>query len=259
MSAATMNAPYKASEAQDERFAVLADDAHRRIHDFDWDRIGEHVTEQGFAVLPALLEPSACRSIASLYDESGWFRSHVHMARHNYGEGEYKYFAAPLPHWLATLRAGLYERLAPIANLWAQRLRTGVEYPPTHDAYLQQCRAAGQNRPTPLILRYVEGDYNCLHQDLYGELWFPLQVVVLLDAPCEDFAGGELLLVEQRPRAQSRGSVIPLGQGDAAVIAVNHRPRRSARGYARVTMRHGVSTVTRGRRHTLGVIFHDAR
>ena len=180
------------------------------------------------------------------------------MARHNFGRGEYKYFAYPLAPWLAALRAELYERLSPIANQWANDLRAEQTYPETHREYLEQCHSAGQRRPTPLLLRYEQGDYNCLHQDLYGDLWFPLQVVVLLDAPGADFSGGELMIVEQRPRAQSRGTVVPLQQGDATVIAVNYRPRLGASGYSRVTLRHGVSTVTRGRRRTLGVIFHDA-
>jgi uncharacterized protein len=231
---------------------------HNSLTAFDWPQTSQHVTEHGFALLSSLVDPADCRRIAALYDEPQHFRSHVHMARHNFGKGEYKYFASPLPAWLTKLRAGLYERLAPIANHWATHLRSDVSYPPTHEAYLQQCHRAGQRRPTPLLLRYAAGDYNCLHQDLYGELWFPLQAIVLLDEPEKDFSGGELLVVEQRPRAQSRGSVVALKQGDAAVIAVNHRPRLGARGYSRVTLRHGVSTVARGRRHTLGIIFHDA-
>ena len=171
---------------------------------------------------------------------------------------EYRYFAYPLPQWLAALRSDLYARLAPVANQWATDLRDEHSYPAAHRDYIGRCHAAAQRRPTPLLLRYVAGDYNCLHQDLYGAEWFPLQVIVLLNAPEQDFQGGELLVVEQRPRAQSKGSVIPLQQGDAAVIAVNHRPRRGARGYSRVTLRHGVSTLTSGRRHTLGIIFHDA-
>jgi hypothetical protein len=231
---------------------------HRTLSHFDWEASASDVADQGFAVLPSLLRAEDCRRIASMYDEPQHFRSHVRMARHNFGKGEYKYFGYPLPAWLVDLRTDLYERLAPIANEWARRLQTGVEHPAAHAQYLKECHAAGQRRPTPLLLRYVAGDYNCLHQDLYGDLWFPLQAIVLLDAPGKDFDGGELLVVEQRPRAQSRGSVVPLQQGDAAVIAVNHRPRLGARGYSRVTLRHGVSTITRGRRHTLGVIFHDA-
>ena len=231
---------------------------YKDLSTFDWARAAQNVTDEGFAVLPSLLAAEECQCVAALYDEPQHFRSHVRMARHGFGKGEYKYFGAPLPRWLADLRADFYGRLAPIACEWAGRLRSAVEYPATHAQYLQQCHEAGQRRPTPLLLRYACGDYNCLHQDLYGAVWFPLQVVVLLDAPGESFEGGELLIVEQRPRAQSRGSVVPLKQGDAAVIAVNHRPRLGARGYSRVTLRHGVSTVTRGRRHTLGIILHDA-
>lgn len=231
---------------------------HRSLAAFDWQQVAADVTENGASVLPDLLPTASCASIAALYDEPEGFRSHVQMARHNFGKGEYRYFAYPLPSWLAALRADLYERLAPIANRWAQDLKYEREFPASHREYVERCHAAGQRRPTPLLLRYVAGDYNCLHQDLYGAEWFPLQVIVLLNAPERDFQGGELLIVEQRPRAQSKGSVIALRQGDAAVIAVNHRPRRSARGYARVTLRHGVSPLLRGWRHTLGIIFHDA-
>jgi hypothetical protein len=225
---------------------------------FDWQHVAAEVTENGASVLRNLFPPASCESIAELYDEPGGFRAHVHMARHNFGKGEYRYFAYPLPPWLATLRGDLYAQLAPIANQWATDLNYGRAFPGAHREYIERCHAADQLRPTPLLLRYVAGDYNCLHQDLYGAEWFPLQVIVLLNAPERDFQGGELLIVEQRPRAQSKGSVISLQQGDAAVIAVNHRPRRSARGYARVTLRHGVSPLLRGRRHTLGIIFHDA-
>jgi uncharacterized protein len=231
---------------------------HRPLSDYDWSAVFNGVTADGFALLPQLLSIDSCQAIAALYDRPGLFRSHVHMARHGFGRGEYRYFAYPLPEWLTSLRAGLYQQLAPLANDWAGRLRYERAYPATHADYLDQCHAAQQRRPTPLLLRYVAGDYNCLHQDLYGEHWFPLQVIVLLDAPEQDFAGGELLIVEQRPRAQSKGSVVHLAQGDAAVIAVNHRPRSTARGYSRVTLRHGVSPLRRGRRHTLGIIFHDA-
>ena len=231
---------------------------HQPLASFDWQHIAAEVTENGASVLRNLLPPASCESVAELYDEPNGFRSHVHMARHNFGKGEYRYFAYPLPSWLARLRGDLYAQLAPIANQWAQDLNYQRDFPGSHREYIEQCHAAEQRRPTPLLLRYVAGDYNCLHQDLYGAEWFPLQVIVLLNSPEQDFQGGELLIVEQRPRAQSKGSVIALQQGDAAVIAVNHRPRRSARGYARVTLRHGVSPLTRGRRHTLGIIFHDA-
>jgi hypothetical protein len=231
---------------------------HQPLAAFDWQKVAADVTDNGAAVLRNLLPPSSCTSIAELYDEPRGFRSHVHMARHNFGKGEYRYFGYPLPPWLATLRSDLYARLAPVANQWAADLSYERGFPASHREYIERCHAADQCRPTPLLLRYVAGDYNCLHQDLYGAEWFPLQVIVLLNAPEQDFQGGELLVVEQRPRMQSKGSVIALQQGDAAVIAVNHRPRRSARGHARVTLRHGVSPLTQGRRHTLGIIFHDA-
>jgi hypothetical protein len=232
---------------------------HQPLGGFNWQKVAAEVTENGAAVLRNLLPPASCEQVAELYDEPQGFRSHVHMARHNFGKGEYRYFAYPLPQWLATLRGDLYARLAPVANQWAQDLSYERDFPDSHREYIERCHAADQRRPTPLLLRYVAGDYNCLHQDLYGAEWFPLQVIVLLNAPERDFQGGELLVVEQRPRAQSKGSVIALQQGDAAVIAVNHRPRRSARGHACVTLRHGVSPLTRGRRHTLGIIFHDAQ
>ena len=231
---------------------------HQPLAAFNWKNVAADVTENGAAVLRNLLPPASCESVAALYDHPDGFRSHVHMARHNFGKGEYRYFAYPLPSWLTSLRGDLYARLAPVANQWAADLRYEHDYPTSHREYIERCHAAKQKRPTPLLLRYVAGDYNCLHQDLYGAEWFPLQVIVLLNAPEQDFQGGELLIVEQRPRAQSKGSVISLQQGDAAVIAVNHRPRRGARGYSRVTLRHGVSPLTRGRRHTLGIIFHDA-
>lgn len=231
---------------------------HADLATYDWPQTSADVSTHGFAVLHSLFAPEACAAIAALYDEPQRFRSHIRMARYNFGQGEYKYFAYPLPDWLASLRSELYARLAPIGSEWANVLRMEASYPETHTAYLARCHDAGQRRPTPLLLRYGASDYNCLHQDLYGDLWFPLQVVVLLDAPERDFAGGELVVVEQRPRMQSRASVISLKQGDAAVIAVNHRPRLGSRGYSRVTLRHGVSTITRGQRRTLGVIFHDA-
>jgi hypothetical protein len=231
---------------------------HTPLESYAWSALADQVTESGAAILPKLLDAQACEQVASLYEQPRHFRSHVHMARHGFGKGEYRYFAYPLSPWLSELRADLYERLAPIANRWAEDLGDETRFPATHRRYLEQCHAADQKRPTPLLLKYVAGDYNCLHQDLYGALWFPLQVIVLLNDPGRDFDGGELMLVEQRPRAQSKGSVVSLRQGDAAVIAVNYRPRKGARGYSRVTLRHGVSQLTRGRRHTLGVIFHDA-
>lgn len=212
----------------------------------------------GYAILPGLLGPEECRALIALYDDRTAFRSRVVMARHGFGEGEYKYLAYPLPPVVENLRRSLYPRLAAIANRWAEQLRLEANFPPTLEAYLTRCRDAGQLRPTPLILKYGLGDYNCLHQDLYGELVFPLQATVLLSRPDEDFVGGEFLLVEQRPRRQSKGEVVPLQQGDAVVFPVNHRPVAGARGFYRVTMRHGVSRLRSGARYTLGVIFHDA-
>jgi hypothetical protein len=212
----------------------------------------------GYAVLPGLLDGEKCRAIVALYDERERFRSRVVMARHGYGSGEYKYIAYPLPPLVAELRQALYPPLAAIANGWRRQLGLPVQFPDTLDAYLTRCHDAGQLRPTPLILKYGPGDYNCLHQDLYGELVFPLQATVLLSRPGEDFAGGEFLLVEQRPRRQSKGEVVPLRQGDAVIFPVTHRPVAGARGYYRATMRHGVSRLHSGSRFTLGIIFHDA-
>ena len=214
--------------------------------------------ERGHAVLPGVLDAGECRALAALYEDQAAFRSRVVMARHNFGRGEYKYLRYPLPGPVAALREALYPLLAPVANEWHERLRLEPRFPPDLQAYLARCHKAGQQRPTPLILKYEEGDYNCLHQDLYGELVFPLQATVLLSAPGRDFAGGEFMLVEQRPRMQSKGEVVPLGQGDAVVFAVNSRPVAGTRGYFRATMRHGVSRLHSGRRFTLGVIFHDA-
>jgi uncharacterized protein len=213
---------------------------------------------EGWASIPRLLDRSTCERSRALYADDARFRSTVVMARHGYGRGEYRYFAYPLPEPVASLRASLYERLAPIANRWNASLGIEVRYPARHADYLARCHAAGQTRPTPLLLRYGEGDYNCLHQDLYGEHVFPLQVVVALSAPGVEFQGGELVMTEQRPRMQSRAMVLPLAQGDAVVIAVHHRPVQGARGMHRVNLRHGVSRVTRGDRRTLGIIFHDA-
>ena len=226
----------------------------------DWQEIGAGLDRDGVAVLPGLLDAGACRALAALYEgaSEGTFRSRVVMARHNFGRGEYRYFAYPLPPPLPALRTALYAQLAPIANRWNSALGIPQRYPAGHADYLARCHAAGQARPTPLLLRYGEGDYNCLHQDLYGEHVFPLQVVLLLSEPGRDFDGGEFVMTEQRPRMQSRPIVLTLGQGDAAVIAVHHRPVQGARGIYRVNMRHGVSRVRSGHRHTLGIIFHDA-
>jgi len=226
----------------------------------DWDRIAADLDRDGAAVLPGLLAASECDALASLYDTAseGTFRSRVVMARHGFGQGEYKYFDYPLPGLVAQLRAALYPALAPIANRWNEALGLEQRYPATHAQYLARCHAAGQTRATPLLLRYGPGDFNCLHQDLYGEHVFPLQVVMLLSRPRVDFEGGEFVLTEQRPRMQSRPMVVPLAQGDAAIFAVSHRPVRGARGMYRVTMRHGVSRLRSGSRTTAGIIFHDA-
>ncbi|MDP2306524.1 MAG: 2OG-Fe(II) oxygenase [Pseudomonadota bacterium] len=228
-----------------------------KVDTLDWARAERDLDAQGWAVFEGLLSAEECAAVTQLYD-AGRFRSRVVMANHGYGRGEYKYFAYPLPGLVAGLRAALYERLAPIANRWNRTMGIDTEYPDTHAAFLDRCHQAGQLRPTPLVLRYGEGDYNCLHQDLYGEHAFVLQVAVLLSAPGEDFTGGELVLTEQRPRMQSRADVVPLGRGDAVVFAVHRRPVQGTRGSYRVNLRHGVSRLRSGRRHTLGIIFHDA-
>ncbi len=230
----------------------------RRIEALDWAALAAALDARGHAVTGALLSKAQCAALAALYDNAANFRSRVVMQRHNFGRGEYQYLRYPLPPPVAALREGLYPGLAAIANSWHERLREPARFPPTLDAYLAQCHAAGQRRSTPLILRYEEDDYNCLHQDLYGELVFPLQLTVLLSEPGHDFDGGEFLLVEQRPRSQSRGEVVSLRQGEAVIFPVHHRPVAGTRGDYRVTMRHGVSRLRRGRRFTLGIIFHDA-
>ena len=226
--------------------------------DAAWPALLAALDERGWAVVPGLLGPAECDGLASLYARDEAFRSRVVMARHNFGSGEYKYLRYPLPAAVAALREALYRRLAALANSWHERLRDARRFPARLDDYLASCHAAGQTRPTPLILKYDAGDYNCLHQDLYGDFVFPLQATVLLSRPGDDFAGGEFVLVEQRPRRQSRAEVVPLGQGDAVIFAVSHRPVAGARGFFRATMRHGVSALRSGRRFTLGVIFHDA-
>ena len=224
----------------------------------DWGGIASNLNEQGAAMLPSLLTGAECRAIAALFPRDDLFRSHVVMARHGFGKGDYKYFAYPMPDPVHALRAALYSRLVPIANAWHAAMGLERRFPADHADFLAQCHAAGQARPTPLLLQYGPHDYNALHQDLYGDLVFPLQVAVLLSEPECDFTGGEFVLTEQRPRMQSRAEVVPLRQGDAVVFAVNHRPVRGTRGSYRVTMRHGVSRLRSGQRHTLGLIFHDA-
>jgi hypothetical protein len=234
------------------------DDIEGRIAATDWSRAAAELDEAGWSVLPRLLTPEECEATAALYGPGDAFRSHVVMARHGYGSGEYRYFAYPLPPLVAALRAALYPRLAPVANAWQQRLGSATLFPGDHAGFLRRCHLAGQAKPTPLLLRYQAGDWNALHQDLYGAHVFPLQVAILLSRPETDFTGGHFLLTEQRPRMQSRGEVVPLAQGDAVVFAVNARPKRGTRGDHRVNMRHGVSTLRSGRRTTLGIIFHDA-
>jgi hypothetical protein len=224
----------------------------------DWAHIAAELDEQGWAVLPNLLDLAACDKAAALYDQDDRFRSRVVMARHGFGRGEYRYFAYPLPAPVEGLRTALYPHLAPIANGWQARLGLELRFPDQHADYLARCHANGQTRPTPLLLRYGPGDYNCLHQDLYGAEVFPLQVAVLLSRPGADFTGGEFVLTEQRPRMQSRAMVAPLLQADGLVFAVNSRPVKGTRGDYQVKMRHGVSRLISGRRHTLGIIFHDA-
>lgn len=224
----------------------------------DWPAVTNDLNAQGWSVMRSLLSPSECESVAALYDQPQGFRKRIQMARHGFGQGEYQYFAYPLPPLIAQLRASFYQYLAPLARAWSKPDASDEALPPTHQQYLERCHQAGQSRPTPLLLRYREGDYNCLHQDLYGELSFPFQVVVLLSRPGSDFTGGELVMTEQRPRMQSRPMVLPLAQGDAAIIAVSQRPVRGTRGVYRVNLRHGVSRINDGERHTLGIILHDA-
>jgi len=227
------------------------------IAGLEWARIERDLDERGWAVTGPLLGRKECEALVHSYDDGELFRSTVVMARHGFGRGEYRYFADPLPSLVGSLRAALYAKLVPIANCWRDRLGQGESFPTAHADYLDMCHAAGQRRPTPLILRYGPGDYNCLHQDLYGELSFPLQAAFLLSSP-EEFEGGEFVLTEQRPRMQSRVHVVPLRMGEAVIFAVNHRPVHGTKGSYRVTMRHGVSPLRGGSRHTLGVILHDA-
>jgi hypothetical protein len=241
--------------------AVLAREigVDERVDALDWADLSARLDRGGFATIERFLRAGECREIAALYDDEARFRSRVLMARHGFGRGEYKYFRYPLPRIVSALRATLYPYLAPIANRWNESLRIDARFPARFAGFLERCHQAGQTRPTPLLLRYGPGDFNALHQDVYGEQVFPLQVAFLLSDPGKDFEGGELVLTEQRPRMQSRPSVVPLRRGDAVVFAVNHRPVAGARGFYRVSLRHGVSEVRSGRRHTLGVIFHDAK
>ena len=234
-------------------------DMDSRVQALGWARFAADLDERGHATTGPLLTSAECEALIAGYDEEARYRSQIIMARHGFGRGEYKYFAYPLPEPVSALRRALYRQLAPIANRWQAALGAAPDYPPEHDAYLERCHEAGQRRPTPLLLKYGTGDYNCLHQDLYGELAFPLQVAFLLSAPDQDFTGGEFMLTEQRPRQQSRGEVVSLTQGEGVIFAVNHRPVQGKRGVYRSAMRHGVSRLRSGRRFTLGIIFHDAR
>ena len=231
----------------------------KRGDGFDWNRVVQDLDEQGSATLDSLVTPEECVALADSYGRDELFRSRVVIARHGFGRGEYQYFAYPLPDLIAQLRTNLYPCLAPIANRWNAAMGVKVRYPETHADFLTLCQQAGQTRPTPLLLKYVAGDYNCLHQDLYGEHVFPLQLAVLLSEPGRDFTGGEFVMTEQRPRMQSRPMVVPLRQGDGVVFAVHHRPVKGTRGMYRVNLRHGVSRVVSGQRHTVGIIFHDAQ
>ena len=234
------------------------DDLSLRLDGVDKAALAGDLEAQGWAVLPKLLTAPQCDEIAGMYGEDAGFRSRVVMARHGYGRGEYRYFSYPLPPLIQQLRTTLYPQLAPVANHWHERMGMDVRFPSSHEEFMARCAAAGQGRPTPLLLQYGPGDYNCLHQDLYGEHVFPLQVAVLLSEPVTDFTGGEFVLTEQRPRLQTRAAVVPLTKGDAVVFAVNSRPVRGTRGDHRVKLRHGVSQIITGHRHTLGIIFHDA-
>ena len=248
------------SAGEGDRLAPLRQTARMRdrvpVH--DWPRVESELDAHGCALLPGLLSSRECVATRGLYAHDEVFRSRVVMARHGFGRGEYRYFAYPLPRLVKALRDSLYPPLASVANRWYERMRLAVRFPADHAAFIERCHRAGQALPTPLLLQYAAGDYNCLHQDLYGEHVFPLQIAVLLSAPTTDFEGGEFVLTEQRPRMQSRAEVVPLGQGDAVVFAVNDRPVSGARGDYRVRLRHGVSRIRSGHRHTLGIIFHDA-
>jgi hypothetical protein len=230
-----------------------------RVDAYSWPCVSQHLNAHGWALVKQLLTTGECESVTGLYGDDRHFRSHIVMSRHGFGRGEYKYFRYPLPDTVAELRTALYPRLAPIANRWNMSMGIAVRYPNTHAEFITRCHKAGQTRPTPLLLQYGEGDFNALHQDLYGEHVFPLQVAILLSEPEQDFTGGEFVLTEQRPRMQSRPEVVPLAQGDAVAFAVHHRPVQGTRGVYRVNLRHGVSRIRSGHRHTVGVIFHDAK
>ena len=250
----SMNAAAKNIKSIDSAKSAAA-----KVRTLDWERVSQDLDAQGSAVIEAILSPEECWALAGLYMKDDIFRSRVVMERHGFGRGEYKYFSYPLPGLIAALRTAIYPHLVPIANRWNNAMGIDVRYPEKHADFIERCHRAGQAKPTPLLLKYGADDYNCLHQDLYGAHVFPLQLTVLLSKPDQDFAGGEFVMTEQRPRMQSRPMVVPLRQGDGVVFAVHHRPVRGARGAYRVNLRHGVSRIRRGHRHTLGIIFHDAR
>ena len=254
------NARDNKANARDNKAAAIASasDLAARVKSVDWDRVSQNLDARGSAMIERLITPAECDSLTGLYSIDDIFRSRVVMGRHGFGRGEYKYFGYPLPDIVAGLRKAIYPRLVPIANRWNAAMGIDVRFPEKHAEFIERCHAAGQLRPTPLLLQYGADDYNCLHQDLYGEHVFPLQVAILLSEPVRDFTGGEFVITEQRPRMQSRPEVVPLGQGDAVVFAVHHRPVQGTRGVYRVNLRHGVSRVRSGHRHTLGIIFHEA-
>ncbi len=247
------------SATMEAQAVATGESIESRVKAVDWTHVSDHLDTHGHAMLEGVLSAEECQAIAGLYEGGGRFRSHVVMARHGFGRGEYKYFSYPLPDIIDDLRAVIYPRLTPIANRWNEAMGIDVRYPAEHAEFLARCHASGQTRPTPLLLQYGKDDFNCLHQDLYGDHVFPFQVTFLLSQPGKDFTGGEFVLTEQRPRMQSRVEVVPLRQGDGVVFAVHHRPVRGTRGVYRVNLRHGVSRIRSGHRHTVGVIFHDAR
>jgi hypothetical protein len=258
MNMSAKNAQVGAPQATISTSIPSARSAEERVNTLDWEHVSQDLDTQGCAVLEHLISPDACRALAELYPEDGVFRNRVVMGQHGFGRGEYKYFRYPLPDIISSLRTSLYAHLAPIANHWNEAMGIDVRYPEKHADFIARCHEAGQLKPTPLLLQYGAGDYNCLHQDLYGEHVFPVQVAILLSEPVRDFTGGEFVLTEQRPRMQSRPEVVPLRQGDAVAFAVHHRPVQGTRGTYRVNLRHGVSRVRSGQRHTVGIIFHDA-
>jgi len=230
-----------------------------RVEGVGWEEVSRDLDAEGSAVIKGVLAPDECDEVRRLYDNDSLFRSRVVMERHGFGRGEYRYFRYPLPELIRDLRTSIYPYLRPIANKWNEAMVVDIQFPPTHAEYIRRCHKAGQDKPTPLILKYGTDDYNCLHQDLYGEHVFPLQIAVLLSEPEKDFTGGEFVMTEQRPRMQSRPMVVPLRKGDGVVFAVHHRPVRGKKSVYRVNLRHGVSRIRSGNRYTLGIIFHDAK